>query len=90
MLFSIRTIIAGLANALLGCTCGFDCGAANDRYRRVSLVATRLGERLLTEPVAGTRHGRRELVLLPEAVRKRHTAWLERNKIIRATLLVNI
>jgi hypothetical protein len=45
---------------------------ANGRNRRVSLVATRSGEGLLTEPVAGTRLRSRELALMP------HTGpWFE-------------
>ena len=41
----------------------------NGRYPRVSLVATRPGEGLLSEPVAGIRLGSREPVLLPHTCR---------------------
>ena len=41
------------------------CHRANHRYLRLSLVITRPGEGLLSEPLAGTRLGRRELGLKP-------------------------
>ena len=42
-----------------------DGEVSTDRLRRGSLVATRPGEGPFTEPLAGTRLGSQELMLLP-------------------------
>jgi peptide/nickel transport system substrate-binding protein len=49
--------------------------AAIGGFRRVSLVARPIGERLLTEPVAGARLRKRELVLLPQSGHWPTRAW---------------
>jgi len=47
----------------------------NGSFRRVSLLASRPGEGRLTEPLGGTRFGRRELVVLPLCRRSRGGRW---------------
>src|SRR5271166_3131002 len=45
----------------------FENGPANDRNRRISPVAAHSGDRLLSEPTAGTQPCRREPLFLPQS-----------------------
>jgi hypothetical protein len=50
----------------MGRTQHFDRDGFNGRVRRVSPVAARSGDGLLSEPIAGARPGHRELVFMPQ------------------------
>jgi hypothetical protein len=50
----------------------------NDRLRRISLIAVRSGEGLLSDPIVGAQRGRRELLFMPHSGRLREGSRKDR------------